>query len=234
MRPSHFHSGIDIKGYVGQPLLAAADAYVWRIKVQSGGYGKVLYLKHPNGYSTVYAHMDRFDEQIEKYVKKEQYSKKKYEIELYPSPDQFVFSKGDQIGKMGVSGHSFGPHVHFEIRDSKSEKPINPLLFGLPVADNISPRLHQVKVYNLNPSLETRDSKILDLVKSGSIYRISRDTLVYGAWRVGLGLKVYDHMDGVSNWNGVYSIEMLVDGTLIYDFDMETFSFLKQDTSMRI
>lgn len=225
LRPNHFHSGIDIKGKVGQPLYAVADGYVSRVKVQEGGYGKVLYVRHPNGYTSVYAHIHKFDSKLEKYVKDAQYQKKTYELDLYPKADQFLFKKGQVIAKMGVTGRSFGPHLHFEIRSTASEKPINPLLFGLKVADNQPPRMHQLKIYHLNDKRETIQTKTLNLVKKGRKYGVKGDTINIGAWRAGFALKVYDHMNGVTNWNGIYALKMYEEEELIYDFDMETFSF---------
>ena len=228
LRPNHFHAGIDIKskdGKVGQRLFAIADGYVNRIKVQSGGYGNVLYIQHPNGYSSTYAHMDRYRKDIADFVKKAQYEKESFEVELFPSPEQFPLKKGEVIGRMGTSGRSFGPHVHFEIRDSRTEKPINPLLFGLKVEDTRKPKLHELKAYFLNDKLETLDTRKYDLSPAKNRYYIKGDTLNLGAWRVGFGLKVYDHMNGVHNWNGVYSIEMFQDDSLVYQFEMESFSF---------
>lgn len=225
LRPNHFHAGIDIKGKVGQSLYAVADGYVSRIKVQEGGYGKVLYIRHPNGYTSVYAHMNKFDQRVEDYVKKAQYRKKTFEIELYPEANVFTFKKGQVIGKMGVTGRSFGPHLHFEIRSTATEKPINPLLFGLKVADNQPPRMHQIKVYQLNDKRETIGTQTLNLVKKGRDYGIKGDTLNIPAWRAGIALKVYDHMNGVTNWNGIYALKMYKENQLFYDFDMETFAF---------
>lgn len=228
LRPNHLHAGIDIKaknGKIGQSLYAAADGYVSRIKMQSGGYGKVLYIDHPNGYTTVYAHMHEFDKEVENYVKRMQKEKESFAVELFPKPNQFSFKKGDKIGKLGMSGRSFGPHLHFEIRDTKTEKPINPLLFGINVTDNIPPRIHQLKIYNLNDKRETQKTKTIDLLKNGKRYSVRKDTLTIGAWRIGLALKTYDNQNGASNWNGIYSLEMLQDDQPIYDFKMETFSF---------
>ncbi|MDG1434914.1 MAG: M23 family metallopeptidase [Saprospiraceae bacterium] len=228
LRPNHLHAGIDIKakdGKIGQALYSAADGYVSRIKMQSGGYGKVLYIDHPNGYTTVYAHMHEFDKSVEEYVKQKQKQKETFAVELFPKPNQFSFKKGNKIGKLGMSGRSYGPHLHFEIRDTKTEKPINPLLFGINVTDNIPPRIHQLKIYNLNDKRETQKTKTIDLLKNGKKYFVRKDTLTIGAWRVGLALKTYDNQNGASNWNGIYSLEMFQDGQPIYDFKMETFSF---------
>ncbi len=229
LRPNHLHSGIDIKatgGKNGQPIYAIADGYIARIKVQSGGYGNALYLVHPNGYMSVYAHLQNFESKVAKYVKKTQYEKQSFNVDLYLNGETFRVKKGEKIGNLGTSGRSFGPHLHFEIRDNKTQKPINPLLFGLKMEDDLRPRLHNVKIYHLNDKFETIDTKIHSLVKKGGgKYGIKGDTLAIGAWRAGFGIKAYDHHNGVRNWNGIYALEIYQDGALIHSFDMETFSF---------
>jgi len=229
LRPNHLHAGIDIKakdGKNGQPIYAIADGYIARIKVQSGGYGNALYLVHPNGYMSVYAHLQRFEKDVAAYVKKTQYEKQNFNVDLYLNGETFRVRKGEKIGNLGTSGRSFGPHLHFEIRDNKTQKPINPLLFGLKMEDDIRPKLHNLKVYHLNDKLETVDTKIHSLVKNGGgKYSIKGDTLAIGAWRAGFGVKVYDHHNGVSNWNGIYALEIYQDDNLIHAFDMETFAF---------
>lgn len=228
LRPNHFHAGIDIKssnGGVGDDLVAAADGYIARIKVRAGGYGNALYIKHPNGYTTVYAHMHEFTDEVNEYVKKNQYSRKSFGVNLYPSAGQFSFKKGERIGVLGNSGSSQGPHVHFEIRDSSNDKPLNPLLFGFDILDNVPPKMHQIKIYHLNEKRETTDSKVMNVTKKNGNYVVSGDTLSIGAWRAGFALKVYDHHNNVKNWNGIYSLEMLVDDQPFYDFKMEGLSF---------
>ena len=211
LRSNHLHSGIDIKaanGKTGQPIYAAAEGYIARIKVSSSGYGNALYIVHPEGYMTVYAHMQNFSKSVADYVKKQQYVKQSANVDLYLGPETFKLNKGEQIGKLGVSGRSFGPHLHFEIRDNKTQKPINPLLFGLKMEDHIAPKMHQLKVYSLNDKKETLSTKTFDLQKNGNRYTVKGDTLTIGAWRAGFALKVYDHHDGVSNWNGIYALDM--------------------------
>lgn len=225
LRSNHFHAGIDIKGAIGQTLYAAADGYVARIRVQKDGYGKVMYLQHPNGYTTVYAHMNNFSPELEAFIKEQQYRKEQFEVELFPEKNRFFFKKGEAIGAMGTTGSSFGPHLHFEIRDTKSERPINPLLFGLKVPDRRAPRMHQLRVYALNEKLETIEATTYDLIKNGNTYSLTNDVLTIGAWRAGFAVKVYDHMDEVPNWNGIYDLKMYVDEELVYHFDAETFSF---------
>ena len=126
---------------------------------------------------------------------------------------------------MGLTGGTSGPHLHFEIRSSATSKPINPLLFGLSVRDSKAPNMRQLKVYQLNKKLETIDSEVHDLVQNGSEVKLDRDTLLIGAWRVGFSLKAYDQQDAANNQNGIYSLAMFLDDQLVYDFDMESFSF---------
>ena len=228
LRPNHLHAGIDIKargGKIGQPLFAAAEGYVARVKMQSGSYGKVLYISHPNGYTSVYTHLHKFTPELEQYVKDQQYNKKSFEVDLYPEAGKFNFSQGQQIGTLGLSGRSYGPHLHFEIRDTETEKPINPLLFGIKIKDTRAPMLNQLKVYLLNDKRETGDTKIYNLIDAGSRHRIKGDTLMLSGWRAGFGLKTYDHMNSTSNWNGVYAVQTYLDDDLIYGFEMETFDF---------
>jgi Peptidase family M23 len=228
LRPNHLHSGIDIKshnGKVGQPIFSIADGYVSRIKTQSGSYGNVLYVTHPNGYTSVYAHLHNFTEKIEDYVRDMQYKKKTFEVDLLPEASRFTFKKGQQLGTLGNSGRSNGPHLHFEIRDTGTEKPINPLLFGFEAKDTQPPKIHELKAYLLNDKRETLETQTLKSVAKGADYRLQKDTLLLAAWRVGFGLKTYDHMNGVNNWNGVYSVKMFQDEKLVYDFEMETFDF---------
>lgn len=140
LRTDHFHSGIDLKTQqqVGIPVYAPADGFVSRIKVSHFGYGKALYIKHPNGYSTVYAHLKKYGDSIQSYLKNAQYKKEVYEIELFPEANQLKVKKGDLIAYTGNSGGSEGPHLHFEIRDSNS-RPMNPLLFGIEISDTKNP-----------------------------------------------------------------------------------------------
>jgi hypothetical protein len=169
--------------------------------------------------------MHKFSKEIADFVKKKQYELRSFSVDLYPESGQFVFEQGDQIGQLGNSGSSQGPHLHFEIRDSRTQKPINPLLFGLPMTDNRAPKMHQLKIYKLNDKRETIGTKTYNLTQVGRGYRVKGDTLTIGAWRAGFGLKVYDHHDNVTNWNGIYQLDMLIDDQPVYNFDMETFSF---------
>ncbi|CAM1371532.1 Peptidase M23 [Tenacibaculum litopenaei] len=229
LRSNHFHSGIDIKtqGKEGLPIYAAADGYVSRIKVGQYGFGKALYLKHPNGYSTVYAHLQKFAPAIQKHVKKTQYAKKKYAIgNLFPSQDMFPVKKGQLIGYGGDTGSSGGPHLHYEIRESKTDRIINPLLFGLHPKDTIAPLIKFLLAYPMDVASRVNNGAsktALPLKKTGpGTYRTNPIT---ASGEIGFGLAVFDRLNGASNKNGVYSIKMKVNGQTVYYHDVESFTF---------
>ncbi len=229
LRSDHFHSGIDIRsktGNVGQPVFASAEGFVDRIRVQASGYGNVIYLKHPNGYMTVYAHLDRFSPELQAYVRENQYKKESFEVDLKPTDGQFTVKKGQEIGKLGNSGGSTGPHLHFEIRNTSSSKALNPLLFNLPVTDHTAPEIRDMKMYFLNENREVLGSKPLPLrrQKNGK-FGLEHDTVKIGAWRVGFGVKTYDQITNFRNDNGVYAIQLLVDDATAFHWKMDELDF---------
>ncbi len=148
-RPGHFHSGLDIRtgGHEGEPVYAAADGYVSRIKMEPGGFGHGLYITHPNGYTTLYAHLNDFVPRIQQYARAQQYAQESWTVDLRFSPGQFPVKKGEQIAWSGNTGGSTAPHLHFEIRDSKTEHPLNGQLFGLDIKDTRPPVPQQLAVY---------------------------------------------------------------------------------------
>ncbi|MCB0621031.1 MAG: M23 family metallopeptidase [Saprospiraceae bacterium] len=228
LRPNHFHAGVDIKsraGKVGDPILAAGEGFLSRIVVDASGYGNVLYLEHPNGYTTVYAHLNNFVGRVADYVKEQQYARESFEVELFPEPGQFAFRQGEKIGELGNSGSSGGPHLHFEVRHTETERPVNPLLFGLQMEDHRAPRMHQLKVYQFDEQGHEVDSDLYSLREGSGSYTVSGDTLLVQTGQIGFGLKSYDHHDQVSNWNGIFELNVLVDDTLYFNFEMESFGF---------
>lgn len=225
LRPNHFHSGIDIRGKTGDPILAAAEGYISRIKIQSGGYGNAVYIAHPNGYTTVYAHLHKLSPELATYVKNSQYALKSFTLDLNVDPSKFQVKKGQQIGELGTSGRSFGPHLHFEIRSASNQKPLNPLLFGLPFKDKEAPLFHEVKIYYLNKEMETVHSEIIPAGKVGQSYELNVDTVDCQYDRIGVAVKVFDHMNGGANKNGIHSLTMKVDSQVIHTTEWDRFSF---------
>jgi hypothetical protein len=229
LRSNHFHAGLDIKTQrkEGLKVYAVADGYVSRIKVALWGYGKVIYISHPNGYTTVYAHVSKFGKGIQKYVKAIQYKKENYETgNIFPKKGEIPVKKGQIIAYSGSTGGFVAPHLHYEIRDTKTEKIINPLLFGVKVKDTIVPRIKGLFVYPLADSSRINKSIKKSLLAfkpiGNNIYTTNRIT---AKGPIGFGIQVYDQLNGAYNKNGIYSLEMRVNGHKVYHHVLETFSF---------
>lgn len=227
LRSNHFHSGLDIKTQQreGLPIYAPADGFVSRIKVAHGGYGKALYVKHPNGYSTVYAHLQRYGGPIEDFVKAAQYQKERYEIELFPEQLDLPVKKGELIGYTGNSGSSGGPHLHYEIRDANS-RPMNPLHFGIKIADHKAPLVSGVFAYPLSAESHVNGSKErikLRLIRQqdGTYRTESLEAL----GEIGFGVATTDQQDGASNKNGTYRLEGILNGQTTIKVTYDRFSF---------
>lgn len=227
LRSNHFHSGLDIKTQqrTGLKVKASADGFVSRIKVSHFGYGKALYITHPNGYTTVYAHLQEFAPEIETYVKKHQYEKESYEIELFPTPETLPVLKDSLVAYSGNTGGSAGPHLHYEIRD-KEERPINPMLFGIDVKDSTNPFVESIYAYPLNENSfinksNSRQKLRLIPLKNGDYVAESIEAI----GQIGFGIETFDRQDLAANSNGVYNIQTFVNGNRIYEIDFKRFSF---------
>jgi len=228
LRSNHFHSGIDIKTQQrqGLPVYAIGDGTVTRIKISLWGYGKVIYVAHPNGYTSVYGHLQKFSPEIEAYIKKIQYEKQSYEIEIFPEYGEIKVEKDKIIAFSGNSGGSSGPHLHFEIRSSISEKPTNPLLYGLEVLDATNPTLVGLYGYPLSENAQLNQST----TKSQISFAKQKDGTfladkVTALGTIGFGFIGFDRQDLAANKNGVYSVRQVVNGKVYTDYDFETFSF---------
>lgn len=230
IRPGHFHAGIDIKTnqVEGLPVLAAADGYVSRVKISLGGYGNAIYITHPNGYTTAYGHLQKFNEKINDFVLEKQYTQKKFTVELFFTADQIPVKRGDTIALSGNSGGSGGPHLHFEIRKTKGSIPQNPLKFGFDIKDNISPIIKNIALYPLNDSsiINGKNEKlIVPLRKSGNQYVFQKNTPLSARGIIGLGIEAIDKLNGSNNRCGVYNISLLADSHLIYSHQMDEIRF---------
>ncbi|QBA63714.1 M23 family metallopeptidase [Muriicola soli] len=228
LRSNHFHAGIDIKTQQrqGLPIYAIADGTVTRIKVSHWGYGKALYVAHPNGYTSVYAHLQKFSPAIEEFVKKTQYQKRSYEIEVFPEYGKLKVYKDSLIAYTGNTGGSSGPHLHFEIRSSVSEKPTNPLLYGLDVRDATNPTLQGLYAYPLSPGALVNQSEMrvqIPFSRQADGSFLAEEIKATGI--IGFGVAAYDRQDLAANQNGLYELEQKVNGTLISAFDFDSFSF---------
>ena len=227
LRPDHFHGGIDIKTKQreGLAVYATADGFVSRIKVALFGYGKAIYIDHANGTTTVYAHLQKYSPRINAIVKSYQYSKEKFEVEMLNIKDSIKVKKGEIIAYSGSTGGFIAPHLHYEIRHSKSQKPINPFLFGMDVSDTTTPIVRNVMAYSFSESGHVNKLNSSKL----SLRKINKDTYkcidIYAYGKVSFGLNTYDLLDNATNKNGVYGMEMTVNGKLKYSHKMDSFAF---------
>ncbi len=232
LRTNHYHSGIDIKtkGREGFNVYAAADGFVSRVKVSPYGYGHAVYIDHPNGYTTVYAHLQQFSPKIDSIVKTYQYQKEVFAIDEMLPKYKIRVRKGEVIAKSGNTGSSGGPHLHFEIRETQSEFPCNPLLYGFAIKDNVSPAIRSLFIYPLDASSKVADQKErkqYNLVKKGNTYSIEGDEVPIVSGKIGFALDARDYMDGTRNYYGIYSLSLYVDDELKHSFSLTKFSFFE-------
>ncbi len=231
-RPNHLHSGFDVRtgGRVGVPIYAVADGYVSRINIKPTGYGNALYINHPNGYTSVYAHLSRFIPTIDSAAKQIQYADESFVIDTLIDSTWLPVKKGQLIAYSGNTGGSSGPHLHFEIRETQSEMPVNPYLFGYNVKDDVKPVIGYLAIYPMNDSTSINGknrAKRLKTYKVGKEYVISKlDTLTING-SVGFGIQSFDRETGPYGKNAVYSLELLAGGKQVFYAEYDKFSFDK-------
>jgi len=229
LRSVSFHSGIDIR-VINRPnrkVYAIGNGYISRIKVEPGGYGNALYITHPEGYVSVYAHLDFFTKDIAELIKSIQYKNKKFHNDVYFPKDSLIVKKGDIIGIAGNTGYSFGAHLHFEIRDAVTEEPIDPLLFGFRVKDISPPVFNELKLYSHGNSMINHKNNDLILKttrQSTGKYTISSVPEVSGA--ISFGFEITDKQNQ-SNPNrlGLKSIKVFADDSLFAEIRFEKLNF---------
>lgn len=227
LRSNHFHGGLDIKTQQqeGLPVHSSANGYVSRIKISTYGYGKALYITHPNGYTTVYGHLQKLSPKLEEYVRSKQYANESFEIELFPSSTDLPVLQGDLIAYSGNTGGSGGPHLHFEIRDGQS-RPMNPLMFGINVDDDRPPRIKGVYAYALGEDAHVNNSSKRQRLNLTAMNDGSFKTPTLSACgNIGFGISTTDQFTGSHNQNGVYKIESVLNGDKKVELLFDRFSF---------
>lgn len=229
LRPNHFHAGFDLKTNQreGLNVYAVADGYVSRIKISTFGNGKCIYITHPNGYTSVYGHLQTPVGAIQDYVLKTHYKEKAFEIEMFLKPDELPVTKGQIIGLSGNTGSSEGPHLHFEFRDSKTEFVINPMFFGFDknLKDTKKPTISSVLVYPLDGT--TANQSKLPLLLNVSLQKDGTylANKVKANGKIGFGITAVDFDDVSGNRNGVYNVSTFFNGNQNYNYQFNTYSF---------
>lgn len=230
LRPNHFHAGFDLKTLQkeGLKVYAVADGYISRIKISTFGNGKAIYITHPNGFTSVYGHLQIANGPIEEYIKKSHYALKSFEIELFPKSDELIVEKGQVIAFSGNTGGSEGPHLHFEIRDTKTEKIINPMFFGFDknIKDTKKPTIAGVYVYPIETKTSVNHSKRplllnLSLQKDGTY--LSEKVVANG--NIGFGISTFDYDDVSFNKNGVFKVQSFANGRPTFGYQFDTYAF---------
>ena len=221
---SRFHTGIDFKGGEGINIFSIEDGYISRIEVSPSGYGKVVYITHPNGYSSVYAHLSRFSPDIEKYIKSEQYRSKSYTVKKFPKKDQIQVKRGELLGYSGNTGRSFGAHLHFEIRDTNSQDALNPLMFNYTYEDLERPIIRGLYTINENNTLIRDLPKRIRISKTNDSTYVADNIIFNGD--IGFGIDIYDiQYKNLFNRNGVYKVELLIDSIQKFSYSMDRIKF---------
>ena len=223
---SRFHTGIDFKsrGVQGQKIFSIEDGFVSRIEVNNYGYGKVIYIDHPNGYTSVYAHLRNFSPELNKYIKSELYKSKTNSIKKFPKKNELTIRKGSVIGYSGNTGRSFGPHLHFEIRETENQNALNPLMFNYKYIDKERPIIRGLYIINEDKSLVRKLPVRKKISKLNDSIYIS-DLIEYNG-KIGIGLDIYDiQYKNLYNQNGIYKVELFIDSILSYSYKMDKIKF---------
>jgi len=227
LRPDHFHMGLDIrtKGREDLPVYAVEDGYVSHISVGQYGMGRALYIIHPDGYTTVYGHLNSFADEMEKFVHQQQYASQSWEQELSPSPDRFPVRQGQFIAYSGNTGASQAPHLHFEVRDTRTGRNLNPLLTGIRIRDELPPVINGLYWYDRRYSTyQVRARKVAITGRDGR-YQATGGILKLNSPFVSLGISTADKSDNKSRLSGIFHAAVWLDGKLIYAFSLRNLSY---------
>ncbi len=227
LRPNHFHMGLDIRTEkrVNLPVFAAADGYIARVKVEPAGFGQAIYINHPNGYTTLYAHLNQFFPALAAWVRQQQYIRESWSVFLDIPPGLFAVKKGDFIALSGSTGGSQAPHLHFEIRNTATDLNLNPLLFGLPVSDHTRPVLLKLAVYDRNRGIYEQVPRIYTLRHQGGRDLLPGGVILSRSSRVSFAISAFDTESGTSNRNGIYQAALYDNQKAVIGFQMDNIGY---------
>ncbi|MEO6869667.1 MAG: M23 family metallopeptidase [Ginsengibacter sp.] len=227
LRPNHYHMGLDCRTdqVVNKKILAAADGYIAKVSVAPFGFGQAIYINHPNGLTTLYGHLNSFYPALEKYVIEQQYLRQSWQVSLDIPKELFPVTKGQLIALSGNTGGSQGPHCHFEIRDTKSDKVLNPLLFDFPLPDKVPPSIVRLYMYDRCISTYRQIPKQLPIKNEGHDYTTSSNIIPVNTDKISFGISANDKLSGSNNPNGIYSAVIYLDDQQLSGFLLDSISY---------
>ena len=227
IRADHFHMGLDIRTQSKDdlPVFAAAEGYISHIRIEKYGYGKAIFIRHPNGYTTLYAHLNSFYDALEQYVKDKQYKDEKWEQDFELPANMFPVVKGQFIANSGSTGGTEGPHLHFEIRNTKTGANLDPLLFGFDVPDNIPPVIYSLFWYDRRYSVYNVAPQQIPITQKNNAYH-TRDAIVkVGSPVITLGVRMEDMGNTSAFRYGVHHAALYMDDSLLFEFRLNNFLY---------
>ncbi len=227
LRPNHYHMGLDLKTQKRQnlPVYVAADGYISRIKIEPFGFGRAIYISHPNGYSTLYAHLNDFFPALDEYIKQQQYKQESWRVMLDLPPNLFPVKKGDFLAFSGNTGGSQAPHLHWEVRRSADETNVNPLLFGMPLPDNSNPTISRLALYDRTKSIYEQSPRYIAIVKTPSGYTTVPSVIAVNSPKICFAISASDTHSGSTNPNGIFEATVYDNGTAVAGFQMDNISY---------
>ena len=227
LRPNHYHMGLDCKTDQKEnvTVVAAADGYITKVKIEPYGFGRCIYINHPNGFTTLYAHLNDFYPALEKYITEQQYKLQSWKVFIDIPADLFTVKKGQFIAYSGNTGGSQGPHTHFEIRNTETDKVLNPLLFGFDLTDNVPPDILRLAVYDRNISTYEQSPKFYPLKKVNGVYTTIPALIISNTDKVSFAIKAYDRYTGSTNKNGIYQAILSDNEKVVVGFQIDNISY---------
>jgi len=227
LRPNHYHMGLDCRTDQKQNvrILAAADGYIANVRIEPFGFGRAIYINHPNGLTSLYAHLNDFSPALEKYVKEQQYKMEAWRVYLDIPSNLFPVNSGEFIAFSGNTGGSQGPHLHFEIRNTKTDKVFNPSLFGFPIPDNVPPTILRLAVYDRRISTYSQTPKLYTLKKVNGVYVPTTPLIIANTDRVSFGISAVDRYTGSANPNGIYEAVVYDNDKPVNGFRLDNISY---------
>ena len=227
LRPNHYHMGLDCKTNQREnvPVVAAAAGYIAKVKIEPFGFGRCIYINHPNGLTTLYAHLNNFYPALEKYITEQQYKIESWKIFMDIPANLFPIQKGDFIAYSGNTGGSQGPHLHFEIRDTKTDKVLNPLLFGFPITDHVAPSILRLAVYDRTKSMYEQSPRFISIKKVNGIYQTIPSIVSLPFNKVSFAITSFDQYSGSTNQNGIYEASLFDNEKPVVGFQLDSISY---------